>query len=60
MNKLYVYKEYPILNGGEVDEKVNDYIERVVKPENRLRLMATIDINSLYGVMAEMESIPCL
>ena len=55
-----MYKEYPILNGGEVDEKVNDYIERVVKPENRLRLMATIDINSLYGVMAEMESIPCL
>ena len=60
INKLYRYKEFPIVNGGDVDEKVNDYIEKVIKPENRVRLMATIDIYSLYGVLAEMESIPCM
>ena len=55
IDKIYAYKEYPIRNGGEVDEIVNNYIDRVIKPENRVRLMPTIDIISLYGIISEIE-----
>ena len=32
ISRLYSYKEYPIMNGEEIDAKVDEYIEETVKP----------------------------